>query len=354
MDNLRRFILVFITVIFVTLAVCGYILADKFNDAAKTETINLDLNANVYDPDKPSDSSLGIFNENILFVIGDKDGTPSELSVLMNVNTDANEISFMYLPKELKYSTVSDRSVGIMGMICNKKGIAKSADIIASQYEIIVDNYVYMPCNVFAEFIDLFVVDANAPLDPNATPSVSIDGKPILDNTNAVEYEIFVDLKYQSGKYNIDINRNTKYLTGNTALQLIQFYKTQNDEYDSEMLKYYDGTDLKRIIAAKDFLNAFINQKLIKTGSATFVDEFTSKLTPLLSKCETNLTEHNLKQLGSMFTKINPESISYYKINGTDQFLDQYYIVYNETVTDLTGNFILDGATVLKDKFNTN
>lgn len=350
MDNLRRFILVFTAVIFLTLAICGFVLAKNYNETAKTEEVNLGVNTNIFDPNRPNETDLSVFNENILLVIGDKDGKASELTVLVNVNTETNELSFLYFPREFKYATIADRDVGIMGMLCNKKGISKAADVIASQYEITVDNYIYMPSSVFAEFIDAFAVDPNLPIDPNPTPAP--DGGQVIKN--GVEYSLYVDLKYVSGKYNIDLSRDTKVFTGSEALQLIQFYRTQNNEYSTEMLKYYDGTDSKRISAAQSFLHAFITQKLLKTGNAAFADEFASKTFALLAKCESNLTEQNLKQIGTLFTKINSDAIRYFKINGSDIYLDQHYIVYNETINDLASNSMLDGATVLKENFFTN
>lgn len=348
MDNLRRFVLVFTAVIFLTLAVCGFILAKSYSDSSKNETVDLDVNANIYDPNKPEDAALGKFNENILFIIGDKENPSSELTFLLNVNSDTNEISFMFLPKDLKYATLSDRTVGKYGVIYNKKSISKIADIIASQFEISVDYYIHMPSDRFIEFIDLFIESDN----PNT--ATTPDGELILDSTNAVEFELFVDLKYQSGKYNIDLNRNRKFFTGKEALQLIQFYKTQDNEYSPEMIKYYDGTDIKRIITAQAFFDAFISQKLIKTGNQAFADVFYSKLAPIIPLCETNLTELNIKQFGSIFTRINPLDICYYYMNGTDQYSDQYYLVYNETVTDIKNNTVLDGAITLKDKFGVN
>lgn len=347
MDNLRRFLLVFIAVIFLTLSVCGFLLSKSFSKSAKTETEYLNVKSNVDSTDS-EDDVLDNFNENFLLVIGDNDSLPSELTILMNINSKTKELSFMYFPKEFKYATLADRSVGQIGMICQNKGIGKAADIISSQYEIIIDYYVYMPSDVFVEFIDLLI--SSDKFLNNTTP----EGELILDANNAVEYELFVDLKYNSGKYNIDLNRNRRFFTGKEALQLIQFYKTQNNEYFDEMLKYYDGTDYKRINTAQSFLDAFINQKLLKTGSESFADDFQSKLTPLLSKCETNLTELNLKQIGAFFTKISSDNISYYAINGVDQYLEKHYIVYNETVIDLKNNTVPDGASVFKDKFYTN
>ena len=357
MDNLRRFILVFTCIIFVTLSVCGFLLAKSFSKSAKTENVDLSVNTNVYDPNKPQDSILNNFNENILVAIGDSDGTPSELTMLVNVNSITNEISLMYLPANLKYATLSDRSVGTIGMICNKKGIANAADILASQYEITVDNYLYMPSDVFAEFIDLFVVNENSSAAPTPAPTTSSpDGiiTVLLDASNAVEFTIPVDLKYSTGKYDIDLPKDTKFLTGKEALQLIQFYRTENNEYSTEMLEYYDGTDIKRIYNSGTFINAFINQKLLKTGNSTFADEFAAKINPLLAKCQTNLNETNLKQIGNLLTRINPDSIKSFIINGTDLFMDKYYLVYNDTVSDISNKSLLDGATIFKDKFKTN
>ena len=45
MDNLRRFILVFTCIIFVTLSVCGFLLAKSFSKSAKTENVDLTINS---------------------------------------------------------------------------------------------------------------------------------------------------------------------------------------------------------------------------------------------------------------------------------------------------------------------
>ena len=349
MDNLRRFVLVFTVVIFFTIAICGFVLAKNYYEISKKDNVVLESDGTVFDPNAKDNLALEDFNENILLVVGDKDGQAAELTMLVNVNTITKELSFLYFPREFKYATLADRQVDTMGVICNNKSISEAADVIASQYEITVDNYIYMPTGVFSEFIDTFAVDPNLPINPNPTADPNNPEAEIIKN--GVEYSIYVDLKYVAGKYNIDLNRFTKVFTGKEALQLIQFYRTQNNEYSTEMLKYYDGTDEKRIIAAQSFLQAFINQKLVKTGSETFTDEFAAKAFPLLAKCETNMTEVNMKQVGSLFTKITPENIRYFKFNGDDLYLDKHYIVYNETINDLQTNSMLDGATVLKEYF---
>lgn len=151
MDNLRRFILVFTAIIFITLSVCGIVLANSYQKMAKTEEHDLTAPAPTYDP--RNNGTMGKLKENILFLVGDKDGTETELMFLMNVDSESSTVHFLYIPKDLKYAMSSDRSVGNMGNLLAKKGSASSVvDIVASFFEMSVNYYVQMPCEVFAEF----------------------------------------------------------------------------------------------------------------------------------------------------------------------------------------------------------
>ena len=332
MDNLRRFILVFTAVIFITLCVCGLVLADSYQKTAKTEERELSVSAPTYDPNGTGEDASQALKENILFIVGDQDGTETELMVLAHVDSENSSLHFLYIPKDLKYALNSDRSVGNMGNLLAKTGSAASAaDTVASFFEISVDYYVQMPCNTFAEFINAFDRDSTG-----------------------IDYTIPVDLKYVSGKYHIDLKKDTKKLTGTEALQLIQFYRTENNEYSAALLAYYDGSDVKRIQAAQSFLSAFLSQKVIKTGDQAYAQTFTDIVLPFLEECETNLTETQIRKIGGIFSAINANAVKYYRFNGTEEYLGKYYLVYDETCTDLTSNAILDGATILRDSFSAN
>ncbi len=330
MDNLRRFILVFTAIIFVTLSVCGIVLANSYQKMAKTEEHDLTAPAPTYDP--RNNGTMGKLKENILFLVGDKDGTETELMFLMNVDSESSTIHFLYIPKDLKYAMSSDRSVGNMGNLLAKKGSASSVvDIVASFFEMSVNYYVQMPCEVFAEFVNAFDKDSTG-----------------------IEYTIPADLKYGIGKYNIDLKKDTKKLGGREAMQLIQFYRTENNEYSAELMAYYDGSDVKRIQAAQSLLHSFLTQKVIKTGDETYEQTFADIALPFLEKCETNLTETHLKQIGGIFSKVSANAIKYYRFNGTEQYLEKYYLVYNEMCTDLTSNAVQESSIVIKEYFKTN
>lgn len=330
MDNLRRFIVVFTAFLFVTLSVCGILLAKSYKENAKTAVEKLNVSGEKYEPDE-KDILPDKFKENILFMVGDKYASEVELLFIVNADSDKGTLSFLFIPKDLKYATISNRFIGNMGSMFKKEGISKSQDIIASFFEINIDNFVFMPSDTFIEFINVFDTDQTG-----------------------INYTVPVDMKYISGRYYIDLKKGTEKITGAEALQLIQFYKTYDNEYSAELSQYYDGTDVKRIKAVQPFIQAFLSQKVIKPDDSEYAKRFADMLSPFLTKCDTNLTAENLKSIGGMFGKIKSETIRYFIVNGTDQFTDKYYIVYNETCTDLVNNTLHEGSIILKEQFSTN
>lgn len=119
MDNLRRFILVFVAIIFITLSVCGIVLADSYNKSARTEEKDLNVSAATFDP-KADPNALNPIQENILFLVGDKDGGETELMLIANFNAKDSTVSFLYLPKDMKFAINSEKYVGNLGMLLAK------------------------------------------------------------------------------------------------------------------------------------------------------------------------------------------------------------------------------------------
>lgn len=332
MDNLRRFIVVFTLIIFLTLSICGIVLANTYRKMAHTEEYSLDVSAPTYDPNHTVDSNKEVFRDNILFIVGDDDGTETELMVIVNVDSDTSSLNFMYIPKDMKFATSNDRTVDIMGNMLAKKGSTDTcANILSSFFEMNIAYYVQMPCNVFPDFINAFDTDGSG-----------------------VSYKIPVDMKFVSGKYNIDLKKDTNVLHGNEALSLIQFYRTENDEYYGDMVQYYDGSDLMRINASQAFLSAFLSQKVIKTGNQAYPDTFTQMMRPFLERCVTNLTESDLHAIGKVLSTVNSSSVRYYRFVGNDQYMDRYYIVYNEMCKNLISGSDVESSSVIRNDFKTN
>lgn len=54
------------------------------------------------------------------------------------------------------------------------------------------------------------------------------------------------------------------------------------------------------------------------------------------------------------FSKVSANAIKYYRFNGTEQYLEKYYLVYNEMCTDLTSSAVQESSIVMKEYFKTN
>lgn len=322
MDNLRRFILVFVGVVFLALSISGFVLADKFQDASSVTKKDIEVSCDKYDPD------IEPFNDNILIVIGDKNNDSSELVMVANVNTVTSSLSFMYIPLDFMY-TSDDRA----GDLLNDKSMNEAADSLASFFNTTIDYYIHITSKDFVDIVN----------------AVDFDGI-------GVEHTIPVDLVYKSGSYNINLKGGTKYLTGEDALQLIQFYKTKNNTYDPDLYNYYDGTDTKRIEASQKFLHHLIEQKFLNADENTFVQKFTEALNPIIDGMEdtvTNIDSTIIRKLALLFNKMNANSINYFMADGDYTVFDEGSWVYNNKVVNLISADHTDGKTVWEDKFST-
>ncbi len=333
MDNLRRFLVVFIFVIFLTVSISGIVLANQYRKMAHEEEHSLEVSAPTYDPSNPPDGKQQeSFNGNILFIIGDSDGTETELLVIMHADTETPSLNFMYVPKDMQFATSADRTVDIMGNLLALKGTPDSCtSIIASYFDMNIDYYVHLSSVSFVDLINT--------LDADGT---------------GIQYTIPIDMKYSVGKYAIDLKKDTKSLRGAEALSFIQFYRTEDDEYPAEMLSFYDGSDIKRIEASQKLLSAFLSQKVIKTGDKSYEETFVSKMLPFLEKCETNINEDVIRSLAAVFTGMSAENVRYYRFAGREQYLEKYYIIYNNMCRNLISDSDFDSDSIIMSDFKSN
>lgn len=323
MDNLRRFILVFTGVVFLALSISGFILADKYQEASSITKKDVTVDCDKYD------ASIEPFNDNILIIVGDKNNDSAEIVMVANVDTETLSLSFMYIPQDFKYTT-DDRA----GNLLNDKSMNEAADSLASFFNTTIDYYIHISPENFVNMVN----------------AVDFDGI-------GIEYEIPVDLVYKSGAYNINLKKGMKFLTGEHALQLIQFYKTKDNNYSPELYEYYDGTDVKRIEASQKFLKNFIEQKFLNSDKDMFVQRFTDGLNPIvegIKETDTNINGELLRKIGLLFNKINVDSIDYFMTDGDYIVSNEGSSwVYNNKAVNLLSGDHTDGKTVWEDKFST-
>lgn len=349
MDNFRRFILVFTVFLFLAIGISGYVIALRYDEAANNTNEFLKGEGEPYDPNSTSEPVNYNFRDNILVVISDTGRSEVDLMCLMNYNTAASSLSLLYLPKELKVPA----NVGVtdptatpapaseqLGRIYSQQGMEKTVSLVSSFLEVSIPYYVHLNGDQFIQLVDSF-----------------------SSQELGVKFTLPVDIAYTSHRpylinnmpfYAVRLYKGEQLFTGTTALQLLQFHRTDDDRYSGELLSYYNGRDRKRIEMVQKFTYNFLIQAFGENANEHYADQFLELLQPLITAENSNLTTEHLMAIERNIGSLTKDSISYYVANGKDIFQEEYYLSYNATFTDMLSAADFSNVTadsILTSKF---
>lgn len=336
MDNLRRFLVVFTAMFFIAAAVCGFMLVQSYNDAEGQQVEDLLVSAPTYDPN--GDTSGSIFRENILCMVADSGKKMPELTFIINVDSLSGHVSFLFIPQNMKYAISQTGEMGTFGEYCGRYAwntAGRAASLLSSFLDIHIEHYLTLSTKDFGLLISAF-----------------------SSEDEGVYLEIPVDIEYKNEKENLDISftAGPQYLKGAQAAQFIQFYQTQDGVYTSEMLPYYDGTDVKRIGQVQRFLDAFMCQKFTQAATNVYKEHFSELLYPYLAKGNTNLTGAILDRIATVVEQLQTDRVNYFMLNGKVVYNQNEYLEYNNTMR----NFLLEESVstvkaddILASRFGT-
>lgn len=349
MDNLRRGILLFTAVLFLSVAVMGFILSlNYYNTKVEKEAVpDWQYTGEKVTNEFYSKSESPV--KNVLVIIGDKGVEHSELMFVTNYDPVDKTVSFIYVPKDMKYSLdvkniplssktySSSYNTGTASQLYSRFKGEDTAKIISYSLDVSIDHYVFL--------------------------SFSDCGK-LFDNFAGLGMKFNVPVKLTNSELGISIDSGENTFSGTSAVQLMRFYKTQNDEYDSELMKYYDGTDIKRIEMVKKFTNAFLSSKILgddlEQSQYVLLNEFyTRAYENVIKKCDTNIDGDYINGFADLMKSIDPSSVSFYLMNCDVSEYDSSTLMYtdclkNFTSDDSKNHFILseeDTKNVIAEKF---
>ncbi len=315
MDNLRRFIVVFAAMFFLATAVCGFMLVQHYSDAQGDQVADLQVSAPTYDPNAES-GTTDVFRENILCMIGDSGQGVPELMFLVNVDGVTGNVSYLFIPQNMKYAIAQSKEVGTFGEYFGRYAwntADKATALLSSFLDVNVKYYFTMTTADFGKLISTF-----------------------SSEDQGVEFEVPVDLEYASDALEISIPAGKQYLKGEDAASFIRFVQTTDGVYSAEMLPYYDGTDVKRIAQVQKFFDAFMTQKFTDATTDVYRENFSELLYPYFAKGNTNLTGTALDRIESVVAALRQDQIHYYMLNGKTLFNQKAYLEYNNTMQNLT------------------
>ncbi len=315
MDNLRRFLVVFCAMLVLAAAVCGIILVRSYNDSNKEFVTELTVDLPTFDPSGQHVEK--VFQSNILFIVNDDDDPVSHEMFLVNVDSVSGSLNFLLLPRELKYNVASAGTVGSFGSMYDSfsgNAAASCASAIASFFDIEISYYFRLTTEDVSKMINSF-----------------------SSEDNGVLFDIPADVYFRDYERDININfkRGSRYLNGDDAVDFLSFYRTEDDSYTSEMLPYYDGTDVKRQAIVSKFIGDFIVQKFTEAQTDFYLKSFTGLMTPYIQRGETNLTQNQLEAVAEVLGSVNRSRMGFYIPAGDLSYNDMVYLEYNGFVKNM-------------------
>lgn len=314
MDNLRRFIVILTIFLFFTTSICGFLLSLGYSGISKGKETDLYIDIDPYQENE----SPTYFRGNILVIVGEKTRPETDLMFVVNYDSNSSQLKFLYIPKDLKYSDPVTHETGTIGTYFSQHSGEATATLVSSILDIGIPYFINLNDSVFARMINMF---------------------------EGVNYSLPVNIKYKDQYYDIDIVKGEQLFDGSRALQLVQFYKTQDNIYSSSMLTFYNGKDVNRIKIASNFVNAFINQKLGEAGKEKY--NYFELLKLLLPDCDTNITEQVLKTITAKLDKLNVNLTENYMITGKESVGLKYYIEYKNLFKDFKTGLDVDAKNIL-------
>ena len=298
---------------FLTASICGLLLVGVYEGAKGEHVESLDVSDATYDPN--STDTTRVFRENILCMVMDSGQSTPVCSFVVNVDSTSGNVSFLFVPQNIKYGVDQTKEVGTFGEYFGRYAwntADRATSLLSSFLDVNVDYYFTISTEKFADLISTFSTE-----------------------DQGVQLEIPVDIAYESGSLKIDFKAGTQYLSGSDVVKFIQFYQTEDGVYSAEMLPYYDGTDVKRLEQVQKFMHAFMTQKFTDAATDVYRDQFGESLYPYFSTGNTNLTGSDLDAIASVIKNLRTNQLNYFIMNGDTVYNRKEYLEYNNTLRNL-------------------
>lgn len=315
--NLRRFYFTFTTIIGVFLFAMGSIMLAYMNTLSGSE---FDLTGSggksVFDELL---SPFAIKNEpvNFVLVVSDKWSANTDTILLVNVDPNTSNVSIMSIPRDTKVNVSGLSIPKINAIYASKGGPSKLISTLSDMLDVNIKYYVHLNLKTFREIIDLL-------------GGVVVDVPPGMDYDDPVQ------------NLHIHLKPGRRRLNGEEAEQFLRFRKANSMSKNKELLKYYDGSDLKRIEMQQYFLKELIRQK----ANILYLPKINEIVDSVYNNLETNITMNEVTKLIKSFTGFKPENVKFFTLPGRAVDDGYSYFIYDrEEALKITREYFKSGAS---------
>ncbi len=143
----------------------------------------------------------------------------------------------------------------------------------------------------------------------------------IIDILGGVDYYVPVDMNYDDPLQNLHIHlkKGQQTLTGEKAEQYVRFRKP--NKWNSEIKKYYDGSDIKRTEAQQKFMKELMKQKL----TLQYLPKLNSVVETVFDNVETNMALNEVIKLTGYINKFDINNVTFIPMPGTTYDASPWY-----------------------------
>ncbi len=289
--DLRKFYFNLTVIVSVVLFLLGSGILYYVNlNLADTEVVALSSDKSINSIFQPLVQSKRPFN--ILLLGGDKVSKNSDTMMLANFDPESMKINIMSIPRDtmVKIKKVERK----INYAYPSGGVDLAAKTVSELLDVNIKYYVFIDTAAFREVIELL---------------------------GGVDYYIPVDLDYDDPTQNLHIHlkKGQQTLNGSQAEQYVRFRKP--NRWNKEVRKYYDGSDIKRTEAQRNFLKELMRQKL----SIQYLPKLTSVINTIFDSVETNFTLNEVVRLTGFVSKFSIENVNFLQMPGENYDASPWY-----------------------------
>jgi len=288
--NLRKFYFIICSILSVFMFFTGVFILGYISSASSSTSSPVN---SFLDSLKTSDEPV-----NILLLGGDRVAHNSDTMMLINFNPSTAKLSILSIPRDTKVY-VKGSSIPKINAALPIGGADLAVETVSSLLNVNIKYYVYIDTSAFRE---------------------------IINTLGGVDYYVPVDLDYDDPVQNLHIHlkKGQQHLDGSQSEQLVRFRHPTH--YNSEIKKFYDGSDIKRINVQQDFIKEVVRQKT----SAYYLLKLNDIINIVFNNLETNISLSDTLKLAQSLSKLTTSDISMFMLPGTDKLEDYWYWIMDK------------------------
>lgn len=299
--NLRKFYFIISITISVFLFITGSLILGYLKVYSSDDLLFGDGQNKVNELLKPFVTEKTPFNT--LVLVGDQFEANTDTILLVNFNPSTNSINIMSIPRDMKVNISGLKIPKVNSLYSKKNGENLLIDAVSNMLNIDIKYYIYFNISTFKEIIDML---------------------------GGIYIDVPVDMDYDDPiqDLHIHLKKGYQHMDGEKAEQFLRFRHPNGNRYSEEMLKYYNGSDTKRIESQQYFIKELIKQK----ANILYLPRFNDIINVVYQNMETNVTMNEVLKIVKSTSQFSLDNVSMFKMPGESKKENGiWYIFINKT-----------------------